>query len=208
MAKRKTYDDGEVFTRNGRVFRVKIKPDDDADAPWDREDDHGPVRGWDDKDSKRPGERILNTDRGQALFYDFQEATKIAKRDGWGCPHCKGETIDGKFVRTHTHKTAGEMRACAVQSDYDLLRRYCTGDWHYVGIIVELLDCEDEDDADDADVINEDSCWGFESDCEEYLAESIEDIADGLVITEARLAKEAADRQEALESSVSGLGLA
>lgn len=37
-------ESGDILTVNGRAFRVTIEPDDTNDAPWGREDGHGPVR--------------------------------------------------------------------------------------------------------------------------------------------------------------------
>lgn len=35
--------DNDTFEHKGRTFRVEFPYDDDAGAPWDREDGHGPV---------------------------------------------------------------------------------------------------------------------------------------------------------------------
>lgn len=71
------------FTHNGRDFVAKVYVDDHHGAPWEEEDGHGPVTGWERRD-KRPGELILAEDGRAKLFYDFAEACRIARRDGWG----------------------------------------------------------------------------------------------------------------------------
>ncbi|MDP5500313.1 hypothetical protein P3775_18370 [Pseudomonas aeruginosa] len=65
------------------VFAVDFEDDYDAGAPWEMAEGHGPVSDWENRD-KRPGELVLNSDRGAKRFYDFAEACRIAKRDGWG----------------------------------------------------------------------------------------------------------------------------
>lgn len=71
------------FTHNGVQFVAEVFHDDTADAPWDREDGHGPVTDWTTRD-KAPGELILASDGRRRRYYDFAEACRIARRDGWG----------------------------------------------------------------------------------------------------------------------------
>ena len=71
-----------------------IHRDDVQDSPWEREDGHGPVSDWRRRNyagryDKRGGELLLSDDggslyNGSARFYDFAEACRIARRDGWG----------------------------------------------------------------------------------------------------------------------------
>lgn len=80
-------DDGDIEERtiDGRTYRVRISVqfDEDHGAPWEEHDGHGPVSEWTTRD-KRPGERVLVSDRGSKRYYDVQEANRIAKADGWG----------------------------------------------------------------------------------------------------------------------------
>ena len=115
--------------KHGYTFEVETQPDEHMQAPWKEHDGHGPVSDWRPEDSKRPEERILHQDRSSCLFYDWDEAVQIAKRDGWG-------TADGR----QPGETAGAYAVRAVQADYDYLARYCRGDWSYVDVIVTLLD--------------------------------------------------------------------
>jgi hypothetical protein len=64
-------------------FRVTVHEDSDAGLPWEREDGHGTVSGWTDR-AKRPGELVLAQSRRSKRYYDFAEACRIARRDGWG----------------------------------------------------------------------------------------------------------------------------
>jgi hypothetical protein len=152
---------GDTFEIDGISFRVSFPSDDIYRIPWEESEGHGPVSEWTRRD-KRPGELILSSYRGEKRYYDFQEACKIALRDSWGA---KGD--DGL--------TGKAKAAFAVRADYEYLRHWCNDQWYYVGVIVTMLD-------DDADALPyEDSVWGIESDCHEYLEETARDLAAGLI---------------------------
>ncbi|PAL23582.1 hypothetical protein [Sphingopyxis sp. GW247-27LB] len=80
--------------RGGIRFVATLHADDDMTPPWEREDGHGPVSDWRARNyagryDKAPGDLKLCDDggsvyHGRARFYDFAEACKIARRDGWG----------------------------------------------------------------------------------------------------------------------------
>ena len=123
-------------------FRVEWFFDADTDAPWDREDGHGPVSDWTTR-AKRPGEMILTRDRGSHRFYDFAEAVKIAKRDGWN-------------TEPYQWPSKGARAHAAALADFNYLRRWCADYWHYCGIVVTLLDADGDPDSVDA------SLWGIE----------------------------------------------
>jgi len=77
--------DWTTFEHAGLTFRAKIERDDDMGAPWDEHDGRGPVSDWTTRD-KLPGELVLSEDRrGRSKrFYDFAEACRIARKEGWG----------------------------------------------------------------------------------------------------------------------------
>lgn len=102
-----------------------IHDDSATGAPWQRDDGHGPVSEWTTRD-KKAGERILNSDRDSKRYYDFAEAVKIAKRDGWGIVNSEG-------------MTAGQIAEAAAQHDYEVLRAWCNDEWCYVGISVTVF---------------------------------------------------------------------
>ena len=129
-------------------FRIEWLYDHDCDPPWDREDGHGPVSDWEHR-SKRPGEMILNSDHGSHRFYDFAEAVKLAKKDGWN-------------TAPFDWPTNGARAHAAALADFDYLRRFCNDQWHYCGIVVTLLDADGEPDSVDA------SLWGIESEGDDY----------------------------------------
>jgi hypothetical protein len=161
--------DGDTFEHAGNLFRVTFPRDDDHGAPWDEEDGHGPVTGWESR-GKRPGEMILSEHRGSRRFYDFAEAVRIARRDGWDAPPFK-------------QGTRGAQAARAALADFDRLRRWCADDWCYVGVIVTLVD-DDEDEMPEFSA----SVWGIESDASDYLEETARELADEVLHDIARAA--------------------
>lgn len=142
------------------VFSVEFEQDPDSGAPWDN-DGHGPVTGWETRD-KLPGELVLNSDRGSKRFYDFAEACRIARRDGWDAAPFN----DGS-------ETKRQQAAKAARADFEYLRQWCDNQWEYVGVIVTLLD----DDGEKTDV--SDSLWGVETYGDNHHAEA-RTIADEL----------------------------
>ena len=124
-------------------YIVEFVHDADADAPWENCDGHGTVRKSrnvhvEGRSDKKPGERPLNCpDRNEYQFYyDWQEATQIAKRDGWN-----NATFD-----------APNRVQRAVQADFDYLRGWIYSNWVYVGVIVK---------DDQGNTLN--SLWGVET---------------------------------------------
>lgn len=138
----------DTLTQHCRTYLVEWFYD-DMGAPWDNSDCHGPVSKW-ERRSKRPGERILNSDRRAYRFYDFQQAVKDAVKV-WGCK-------------------PGPDAVEAVERDFEYLRRWCADQWFYCGIRVTLLD--DKGEKTDIDA----SMWGIESDADGYHASVIQDL--------------------------------
>jgi hypothetical protein len=162
MNQQRLYND-DTFTHKGYAFRVRFERDEHMGEPWKEHDGHGPVSEWTTRD-KRPGERLLHEDHGSKRYYDAQAALRLAKKDGWGC----GD-------ETHTHRTAGEKAACAVERDFDYLRRWCKDEWEWTGVIVEQVD-------EDGDPTGEkDSLWGIDGDHGGYLTTVAYELADEIV---------------------------
>lgn len=134
----------DTLTQHGKTYRIEWFRDDDAGAPWDNEDGHGPVSEWERRD-KKPGEMILHSDRGSHRFYDFAQAVKIARRDGWN-------------TAPYDWPSKGAQAAAAALADFEYLRRWCTDQWNYCGIVVTLLD----DGGNDTDTSS--SLWCIEDD--------------------------------------------
>lgn len=144
------YSKTEVF--KGYKVTVSIHQDIHHDgAPWEESDGHGIVSGWERRD-KRPGERVLNSDRSLNRFYDVAETMKLAKRDGWGLSDEAKSALAVKLGRT---PTAGDILAEAVNGDFEYLRGWCNDEWQWLGYTTEIETPEGE-------TIDGDSCWGFE----------------------------------------------
>lgn len=139
------YTDGDEWTapteHQGYGVRARVAHD-NTDTPWDLCDGHGPVSDWRPIDSKRPGERVLCTDRRSARFYDVAEATRIARREGWG-------------TRGDDGMKPGARAAAAVEADFQYLRGWCNDEWSYLCVAVEV--------SRNGKVVAEDSCCGIES---------------------------------------------
>jgi hypothetical protein len=122
------------FEHEGYEVEIKCPHDECSGPPWENSDGHGPVSGWESR-NKGAGERVLNSDRGSHRFYDFAEATKIAKRDGWGvCPD-KQAALERGLGRKPTRK---EVIAAAVESDFEFLHGWCNDRWHYINVCVTV----------------------------------------------------------------------
>ena len=137
-------------------FRVEWVYDTDSDAPWDRECGHGEVSDWTTR-GKRPGEMVLSEDRRMKRFYDFAQAVKLARRDGWN-------------TAPYIWPTEGARAHAAALADFKYLQAWCNDHWHYCGIVVTLLDADGEPESVDA------SLWGIESECVDYHQEVIEEL--------------------------------
>jgi hypothetical protein len=85
-------DIDQPATAHGFTLIARIEPDYNHDAPWEECDGHGPVSDWTTRD-KEPGELVLSEDRYSRRYYDFAEACRIARCDGWGAPFY-GQTIE------------------------------------------------------------------------------------------------------------------
>jgi hypothetical protein len=97
----------------------------------------------------------------------------------WGCVLFEARAIDinaavRAVYRMHRQTmTARQYAAGAAMLDFDFLRRFCNDDWHYVGVVVTLLDHEGED-------VDDRSIWGFDSDSRDYLTDTAHELADEL----------------------------
>ncbi len=162
-----------TIEHKGLTFRVAHEHDTDHGHPWDESDCHGPVRevkaNFTGYMTKRPGERILTEHFNRyGWVYDIAGALRIAERDGWGLTDECLAKLTARLGRT---PTAREVRAEAVELDYDNLRRYLNDQWCYVGVVVTLLDVEGND------THLSESLWGIESDSGDYLDEVAQDLA-------------------------------
>lgn len=179
---------------------ARVVYDEDAGTPWDNEDGHGPVSKWTNR-PKRPGELVLQSDRGGYRYYDYAEAVKIAKRDGWGWLPGKliierdgegmgGRATCGDFTAYDAenfnnaisevyrlHKATMSPRQYAAKAalrDYNILKAWCNDEWFYCGIVLSVLDNGHEISDHAASV------WGIECNYPDsdnnYLAEVAEEL--------------------------------
>ena len=143
------------FTYEGREFEAACYYDETMGAPGDEHDGHGSMREIRSRDEKRPGERLIERDRGY-FAYDWQAAMQTARRNGWGLSDEETAKLAQRLGRT---PTKGDICAEAVQRDYDHLRGWVREDWHWMGVGVRIIGADGQPVGDEyADAI-----WGFES---------------------------------------------
>lgn len=157
----------DTITFRRAVYAVELIPDSDAGKPWEREDGHGPVSDWTNRD-KRPGEMVLCSDRHAKRYYDFQAATVEAKRDSWGLGPDDMALLIKRLGRPATR---AEIVRQAVLDDFERLQRWCDDAWQYVGVVVTRLDAH----GNRLEHLQA-SLWGIESDAGEYLDETARDL--------------------------------
>lgn len=144
----------ETFEVDGLTFLMRVLRDEDMGEPWKEHDGHGEVSKWTTRD-KRPGERVLASDRGSKRYYDFAAAVQIAKRDGWGIAPEKAKGL-----------TKAQIAVAAAEADFDRMKAWCDDEWWWVGVEIKLLDVNGHIVILSADT--RDSLWGIESDSPEY----------------------------------------
>jgi hypothetical protein len=130
LSKPRIYD-GQILTVDGIDFLISIEPDQDCPPPWENSDVIGPVsmrhvRAW-GQIQKAPGEIHLGQYERYQVFYDFQEAVKQARSDGWN-------------TAPFTWKTKGEQAHHAAMAMVRYLKNYLRGNWEYAHITVHALD--------------------------------------------------------------------
>ncbi len=144
----------DIDVGHGYTATIDTEQDSGLGMPWKEHDGHGPVSEWTRRDPA-PGERVLCEDRGNRLLYDFAGAVALAKNDGWDTPPYGTGTKDDRAVR-------------AANADFEHLRKWCAGDWGWIGVIVTV--------SRDGAEVGSDSLWGIES-CGEYWREEGERMA-------------------------------
>lgn len=156
-----------TFDYEGKTFHVEIMDDDCCEPPWEHCDGHGPVSDWTRRD-KKAGEWVLCEDRGSKRYYDFSEAMKMAKKEGWDAP-------------PYGVGTKGERALRAVTADFEWLRKWCNDGWRYATLHVILFGEVDEYGY--ADIEYEDYLGGVEYDYSSngYWLEVAKEIASEIM---------------------------
>lgn len=161
------------FTKEleGFTITARLEYDHDTPAPWIDCEGHGPVSDWRRRDyaghhAKKPGELLLADDggnayRGSALFYDYAEACRIARAQGWNTPPYE---VPGETPR--------QRAARAARADFERLKAWCDQEWYYGGVVLSVS--RNGIMLDDSAA----SLWGVESDGEEHLLEVAEDLVE------------------------------
>ncbi len=174
---------GDIIKQKGFTFRVNIESDDANEAPWEREDGHGPVSeshyhpfGRGSKPPKKAGERLLCWDDGYYRTYDFSEAVRIAKRDAWGLSSANVEALAARLGHSPSRN---EIVAEAVERDFKRLQDWCEDRWRYVGVAVTHI--PDDEESEDVKTGYGHALWGIESDCDDYLAEVAGILMDEII---------------------------
>lgn len=165
----------KTIIKDGRTFRFDVQQEDDLDHPhpWNAEEGHGPVSEWSSR-KKKPGEWVLEVDGRQRRFYDFSAAVEIAKRDGWGLP--EEELADWIRSRDGDRPSKAMIARRAVEKDFDHLKAFCDDEWTYMGVIVTLLDGED-----DTPTKVSAMRWGLETSVPNIVDDTAQELVDELV---------------------------
>lgn len=117
---------GDTISCNvdGLEITATIIHDEDSGPPWEETDMHGEVSEWTSR-LKRPGERVLCSDKSSNRFYDYAGAIKRAKSEGWDTePYGTG--------------TKGERAVRAVEESLDVLKAWCENKWHWCGVVLSV----------------------------------------------------------------------
>lgn len=96
---------------------------------------------------------------------------RLALKDGWGC----GDDA-------HKHTTKRQRAACAVDQDFEYLRRWCADEWCWLYAVVTLLDDDsDTDPAEETD--HRASLGGIDGDHDggKYLTDVAYELADEIL---------------------------
>lgn len=136
----------EVVEKDGHLYTVEWFDDYTAEAPWKFSDCHGVV--IEASRPKHPHELKL----GDGYLYDVRATMEIAKRDGWGADE-QGLTL-------------AQAAEIAVRNDFEYLKGWCDGSWHYIGIAVTRTDGVSVEQIKQQK--NRAALWSVESDAEAY----------------------------------------
>ena len=115
----------DTIELDGFTIRAALDIDYDSDAPWE-EDGDGPVSDWTSRD-KAPGELVLDAAMGAYRYYDYDEACRIALRDGW----------DAAPLNTGQETTLQQAMKAAL-ADYERLRAWYENRWYYADVVVTV----------------------------------------------------------------------
>lgn len=114
------------FSHQGYNFSATVQED---DYPHLEDESHGPVIHGLTTD-KRAGYMLLKQEGTRAVYYDFAQAVRQARKENWG-------TDNALYA-----DTPGQIAHKAAMADFRHLKRWFNDEWRYVVVTVELLDKE------------------------------------------------------------------
>lgn len=155
----------ETIERDGQKYLVSHYVDDTARIPWEECDGEGIVSEWTSR-AKMPGERVLASDRRSYRYYDIAATQAKAIEEGWDAEPYTG--------------TRKQRAARAVEVNYQRLRAWCNGEWHYCGVAIRPV-CPECGEAHGDEY--QFALWGVESDCTDYLEEVAGQLIDECIAT-------------------------
>lgn len=117
------------FEHNGLQFKATTEPDSDMGAPWVVHDGHGVVTEWVLR-GREAGEWLLSADGLSRRYYDWKASLAKALEEKWG-PAKEGQSLEDRAME-------------AVNADYEYLRGWCSGEWFWMFLDVQLLDVNGE----------------------------------------------------------------
>lgn len=165
------------FEHAGLSFRCIVEQDTDIGPPWEENDGHGSIRtvyAYHSQPSKKPGEVIIHSERGDHWIYDYSGAVETAKRDGWGFSGMDRATM-----------SAGQIAAEAVRRDMRYCREWLRGDRCWAQIEVFRIDADGERMGESEYLGGIDS--GYSREDRDYLRQCAEELA-GQIVDQARKA--------------------
>lgn len=151
---------------HGPTLTIAVDPDDE-DAVCEFVQDTYVEDDWLEQIARHRMMRVLRTRSRfhDALVYDTWNALKQARDEGWG-PR-------PEWIRDNPDATQEQKIVAAVNADYEYLRGFFDGDWHYVVVSVYALD-EDGEKIETPHY----ACGGYEStimDDETWFSEVVDD---------------------------------
>lgn len=170
----------------GADFVAEVEPDYDMGFPWQDSAGHGAVReaaaprysNHRGATGKHPGEACLHNTGRTVWLYDFQEAVKTARADGWGSAGCR------------PGMTAGQTAAQAAKDGMEYCRDWLKGARWYVFAQVWALDAQG------GKIGESNAMGGIESgdsaQARGYLRDTLQEMAGEILYAQQRAAQAAA----------------
>ena len=158
----------------GYTVRVEFCPDDAGRLPWQEFDSHGDIRtasSWYGHLEKKPGERIIHSERGDHWIYDVQGAIVKATHERWGIGPEETSKLTERLGRPPSQR---EVIARAVALDMDYCAGWLDGRYSWCVVWATVLDSAGIE-------VSSDCVGGVEWDSHGANTYATEDTAGGVV---------------------------